>query len=536
MIMAQVSDEPNSMQFNIGPYMEVVRRRYLHFLIPLFFGWLVVWGASWVLRPLYKSGTLILVEQPSLPANSAGSALSEDLQNQLESITQQFLSRTRLLTIIDKFQLYSRGGLTPEGKVNRMRKDINIELVRASQTQQITAFTLYYSAHDPHIAQQVTGELLNLFINGNSQIRQQESEGTTKAIESQLEDARANLAQQGGALQAFEEAHQGALPSQGAASLQILSGLQAQLQIEQDALNAVEQQRISLETLIAQSPALGGMPLSSDGLPADLQEIDQELYQLRSKLANLQLRYTDRYPDVQSVQDEIARLERRRSEILPEPRGKVNGGGKSDPSAPSRGAANSSINSPMPQLQRQLQANQSAIETHQRVIAGLRGKINSYQARLDEEPAQAQKSAELSASYDQAKAQYNDLLIKKSESEMTTSMEHIQKGGQFVILDPPSLPLKPDFPNHFKFCGIGMGVGLALGLVVVGGFELMDDRLYSEKEIRSLLPMAVVSEIPEVLGPSEEQITKTTIARGWAAAVMAVVAMLAGSVFSYLHN
>ena len=37
------------------------------FLIPLFVGWLAVWGASWILPPRYKSSTLILVEQPTMP-------------------------------------------------------------------------------------------------------------------------------------------------------------------------------------------------------------------------------------------------------------------------------------------------------------------------------------------------------------------------------------------------------------------------------------------------------------------------------------
>lgn len=326
--MTEAFEEPNAKLFNIGPYIEVVRRRHMHFLIPLFLGWLAVWGASWVLPPVYKSGTLILVEQPILAANTAGSKFSEDLQNQLESITQQILSRTRLLTIIDKFHLYSRGGLTPDGQVDRMRKDIDIELVRGTQTQQISAFSIYYSANDPHIAQQVNGELLNLFINGNSQLRQQESEGTTKVIESQLEDARANLAQEGATLQAFEEAHPSALPSQESASIQILGGLQTQLQNEQAALNAAEQQRITLETSIEKSPAPGGVLSTTDDLPVDLQGIDREIDQLRSNLANLHLRYTDLYPDVQSLQNEIARLEMRRSEILSAPRAKVNGGGK----------------------------------------------------------------------------------------------------------------------------------------------------------------------------------------------------------------
>ena len=61
----------------------------------------------------------------------------------------------------------------------------------------------------------------------------------------------------------------------------------------------------------------------------------------------------------------------------------------------------------------------------------------------------------------------------------------MQKGERFSMLDPPSLPLKPDFPNRLKFCAIGLAFGLALGLVVAGGFEFMDDRLHSEKEIKA---------------------------------------------------
>src|SRR5579862_4074929 len=56
-------------QIDIGRYVDIVRRRHLQFLIPLFLGWLLVWGSSWVLPPRYKSNTLILVEQPTMPSN-----------------------------------------------------------------------------------------------------------------------------------------------------------------------------------------------------------------------------------------------------------------------------------------------------------------------------------------------------------------------------------------------------------------------------------------------------------------------------------
>ena len=64
----------------------------------------------------------------------------------------------------------------------------------------------------------------------------------------------------------------------------------------------------------------------------------------------------------------------------------------------------------------------------------------------------------------------------------------------------------------------------------------MDDRLHSEKEIKALLPMKVISEIPEILNPSDERSSKKRMVLGWAMAALVFVAILAGSVFSYLHS
>ena len=71
-------------------------------------------------------------------------------------------------------------------------------------TRQITAFKISYSAHNPRVAQQVTTELTNLFISENLKVRQQQSEGTTKFIEDQLEEARVTLSQQEAKVRQFQ--------------------------------------------------------------------------------------------------------------------------------------------------------------------------------------------------------------------------------------------------------------------------------------------------------------------------------------------
>ena len=41
----------------------IVRRRRWQFLVPFFCGWVLVWGASWLIPSTYRSGTLILQAQ-----------------------------------------------------------------------------------------------------------------------------------------------------------------------------------------------------------------------------------------------------------------------------------------------------------------------------------------------------------------------------------------------------------------------------------------------------------------------------------------
>jgi polysaccharide chain length determinant protein (PEP-CTERM system associated) len=528
--MVEMIEEQNAERPDIDRYLDVLRRRYLHLLIPLFCTWLIVWGASWVMEPRFKSSTLILVEQPTMPKNYVEPNVSDDLQDRLQSITQQILSRTRLLLIIQKLHLYSDigGHLTDDELVERMRKDIDIELVRDTRNNEITAFRIYFSSRDPHLAQQVTNELTALFINENLRVRQEESEGTTKFIQAQLEDARVHLSEQEAKVRAFEGVHEGALPSQQTSNLQILGGLQSQLQSEQDALNSAKQQRAYLQSMVEQNRIARGSSYRTGETPSSgLAALDLQLRTLRAQLVDLSSRYTDQYPDVQKLKDQIAKTQHLRDELVAYP-------GKEQMDEPARDEE-SSI-SPISQLQGQLHANQLEISNREQAIAGLKQRINEYQSRLNEEPSTEQELAELTRGYEQSKANYDALLKKKNDSQMATSMEQMQQGERFTMLDPPSLPTKPDFPNRLKFCGIGLGLGLVLGVAVAGGFELLDDRLHGEKEIRDLLPIGIIAEIPEIVIPSDEIESKRRLTLGWTLTAAVFVTIVAGAAISFFHG
>lgn len=529
-------EEQSSEGLDVQKYLGVVRRRHLQFLIPLFLGWIVVWGASWVLPPRYQSGTLILVAQPTMPKDYVTPNVNDDLQERLQSITQQILSRTRLLHIIEQYNLYSlpHADRSPDDKVGLMRKDIDIELVRDARNQ-ITAFNVYYTSRDPHLAQQVTGELTNLFINENLEVRQQQSEDTTKFLEAQLEAARQSLSDQEEKIRVFKAQHVGEMPGQLASNLQILSGLQSQLQNEEDALNAAKQQHVYLQTLVDQYRTLQVPSKSADGNTVGLPALDQELDKLKAQLADLSSRYTDRHPDVRKLKEQIAETEKTRDQLLAAMKEKSAEATAKDTIPTTEGG--DPTQSPMLlQVQSQLRSNQVEITNREHSIAALKSKIDDYQARLNTEPIREQQLADLTRGYDQSKANYDDLLKKKNESAMATSMELLQQGERFQIVDPPSFPQKPEFPNRLKLCGIGFGLGLALGVVVAGAFEMLDGRIHDEKQLKKLLPPDIIAEIPTIANASDIQSQTRRTWIGWATAAIVLVAILAGSAFSYLRG
>jgi len=539
--MPEISEEQKLGRTDVERVMGVVRRRHMHFLIPLFIGWLAVWGVSWILPPRYMSSTTILVQQPRVPDDYVLPNVSDDWQTRLQSITEQILSQTRLLTIINKLNLYAgpQNTVTQDERIAAMRKDIKVDVVSDPSRQNISAFTISYSAGNPAVAQHVTGELANLFITENLRTRQEESQGTTNFLEQQLADARTNLASQEAKVQQFEGQHEGALPDQQASNLQILDGLQAQLQNEQDALNTAKQQKAYQEALLAQERASASKVrvTNADGTvmagAADLATIDQQLDRLRAQLVDLSSRYTDEYPDVVSLKGQIAKTEAIRARLVAASKLKSS-------SASAKGAATPDsepeLSGAAVQLKNQLQADQLEITNRESAIAQLKTRIGQYEGRLNAEPGAAQQLTDLNRGYDQSIQNYNELLKKKQDSAMATSMEELQQGQRFTVLDPPTLPVKPDFPNRLKFCAMGLAAGMAFGLIVAGGFEFMDDRIHSGKEIKALLPMAIISEVPEVVTPADLQANKRSLALGWVTTAIVAVAILAGSVFSFLNS
>lgn len=526
--------QESSLPIDLGEIKGMVRRRRWQFLVPFFCGWLLVWGASWLIPSTYRSGTLILVEQPSVPEKYVVSNIDSDIQHQLDSITQQILSRTRLIRIIESLGLYAqeRKNRSADDLVDKMRTDIEIELSRGDD-RKLSAFNIYYANRDPKMAQAATAELANLFITENLEQRQKRSENTTNFLQDQLDQARAKLAAQEAKLRVFKDQHLGELPTQTQSNLQILTGLQSQLQANQDSLNRAKQQNTYLESLIAQyrSMGQGSKPGETVG-PAGLVAIDKELERLKAQLADLTSHYTDKHPDVRKTKEQIARTEKMRERVIAE----MNSAATDSPAASTPAVSLDPKSAPMLEMESQLKANRLEISNREAEIKEEQAKINQYQARLNMAPVMEQQFADITRDYDQSKTDYESLLAKKNQSEMSTDLEKTQQAEHFRMLDPPNVPQRPYKPNRLMFCGAGLAVGLVFGGGFAFGKEKLSGKLHTEREIKKLVPFDVIGEIPAIESLEEQSSNRRS---AWFAAVAAAVVVgciLLGSAVTYLYG
>ena len=198
--------------------------------------------------------------------------------------------------------------------------------------------------------------------------------------------------------------------------------------------------------------------------------------------------------------------------------------------------------SPVMQLESQLKANDQEIKDTQTQLKAVEAQIQQYQSRLNMSPVREQQLADISRDYDQSKANYESLLKKQMQSQLSTNLEKRQEGEQFRVLDPPSLPQNAFWPNRVKFSLGGLAGGLVAGLLLAFVSEKISGRVRTEKELKAILAdvstsIEIVSSrvlvgIPHMPVEGEETRKRWQHAVEAAAVVVLIAGIVAGNLLS----
>jgi succinoglycan biosynthesis transport protein ExoP len=479
---------------------------------------------------LYRSTATVLVERQAIPETFVRPTVTSELETRLQTISQKILSRARLEELMTRFNLYPdlRSRVSNEALVERLRRDINLEVKatgRPSASGQLgtVAFALSYTGRDPQTVALVTNTVAEFYPEENSRAREQQAAGTTAFLRAQLAETKLRLEEQERRVGAFKKEHLGELPQQLQANLATLESLTAQLRLTSDNQVRASEHRQTMAVQFAEAASFGPIAGAAGGAGSAQETAPARLARLRQELRELRTRYSDKYPDVVRVKDDIATLEREVGQA------KAEGGGDTatSPALPAS-----------PYVHRLREALQSA-DAELKILKSeeqrLRSTIAIYQARVENTPRREQEFQDISRDYESTKELHQSLLKRYEEAQLAENMEQGRKGEHFRLLDPAVPSTVPAAPNQPKLLLILLvfSAGAAVGAAVLA--EKLDTSFRSAKDLSTFTGLPVLARISRITTEADVVERERRFRRAVAAGVVGLV-LVVGVSFLIAHN
>jgi polysaccharide chain length determinant protein (PEP-CTERM system associated) len=472
-------------------------------------------GLALFLPNTYTSSAVIVVEGQQIPEAMVRPTVTTGSDTRLQRISQEILSRSRLERIIREFNLYPDLQKTNiiDDVIAAMRRDIGLESITgrrrpaSRQQQEAVSFAVGYTGPDARKVMLVANTLASFFIEENLKVRERQASGTTDFLQVQLQETRKRLEQQETQVAEFKERNMGELPQQVDANLKTLDRLQAQRKDVMDGLVRARERRAQMVRQLNE-----GEPRVVDGVDLPIaarpDPLAARIAGLQRQLADMRMRFSDKYPDVVQLKVEIARLEDEQRKAAEKP-----------PEKPTTSTARSTpVAAPRPEsalVPLDLEIKRGAED-----LDRLQREIDKYQRRVENAPRREQELIALTRDYNSTRDLYASLLKRQEEASIAESMEQRQKGEQFRILDPAVMPDSPTGPPRlFVFLvGILLGLGLAAGVIVL--IEALDGSFHNVEDLKSFARLPVLVAIPRIV--TDMDLSKGRMGRLIRAGVLAV--------------
>lgn len=474
----------------------IVRRRWL-IVIPVCISLTFGLALTLTANKTYQASTLILVQQQSVPTDYVKSVVTSSINQRINTISQQILSRSNLEKIIDQFGLYEdQRNMYLEDKIDGMRRRVQVKIERARQGAE--AFSIKFNGSDPQRVMRIANTLASFFMDENLKVREAQAVGTSEFLESELEKTRRRLEDRERKLSAYRAKYLGGLPDELETNLRTLDRLQQQmadkhslLREAKNALSVVESQISDFTKQFQQAQQRSeAEPGQSDEF--QMSENEEKLRLARQEYDGLMTVYTRKHPDVQKAAKRVAALEK----LVEEEKAATE---EEKAAMTEQGAPPEWQKNP---VFRRLDAGRSQIQTDiwkiESDINAIESQMAVYQKRVEETPKRELELQSLKRDYANIRDVYNSLLDRKLEAELSVNMEKKQKGEQFRILDHARLPEKPITPNVKKYfmMSVALGFGVAAGIIFL--LEFFDASIRRDEQIEDELGLTILATIPEL--------------------------------------
>jgi uncharacterized protein involved in exopolysaccharide biosynthesis len=268
------------------------------------------------------------------------------------------------------------------------------------------------------------------------------------------------------------------MPQQLGANMQLLNTTTMRIQAIDSEIAGIRNQ-IGIARM---NPAQA--PLTPTGAPA-VDPVRAGYEQLKRELADLQLRgYTEAHPDVRAKRSQVEAYAKANPQVL------------APPPAPSTGDTAPTGASPM---EIQIAGYEAQIKKLERDKANLEAQLGEYHGRINSTPSRQQEMDELTRGMVPLQQQFDQWVARETDAQRFLDLEKAKQGEQFEIQArawPPSVPYSP---VPWQVILTGLGVGLALGIVISLLFEFLDNSVRTEEEFLTAFPeLPLLASIPDL--------------------------------------
>jgi len=428
------------------------RRRWVMILI----AWLVCvigWVVVLKMPDQYTATARVHLDtQSMLRPLLRGLATQSNVGQEVSLITRTLLSRPNLEKVarMTDLDLKAKTPAQMESLLDSLKGRISFE-----KTRRANLYNIGFNDSDPALAKKVVQSLLTIFVESSLGSTRKDVDSAQQFLNEQIKIYEARLIESENRLKEFKRKNVGIMPGEGGSYYARLQTAMSQLkeaQLQQEeAVNRRDELIYQLEDAEdeLEDDLLSGAMLGTTSSP-----LDARIQNLEVKLDNLLLKYTEKHPDVVSIQTTISglRLEKQ-AEIE---------------SMSERAGESSFGENPI------VQQLKIALGEAEAVVASINVRVGEYKKRVKylEEmvntiPQVEAELKNLNRDYGIVKSSYETLLKRRESARMGQEADESGESVQFRVIDPPRVPLEPSGPNRTLFmsvvllAGLGAGLGLA---------------------------------------------------------------------------
>lgn len=388
-------------------------------------------------------------------------------------ITDEIEREAMLMSLAQSIQV--------DGHADKRREDANI-------------YTITYRNNNPQIARDVVDALLDVFLEGVLGSTRMDTSKAQDFLGQQIATYRSRLESMERDLKEFQRKHPEVMQLGGSGYYGRLEQVRTQLA---DAKLVLEEARRRVADLERQRAEVS-RTLSSDTLDVSRDEettspLGKRIEALQLRLDDLLLQYTDQHPDVVAARAALDQLQaEREAEIAAQ------------------------AENPAKVMAQQLRVNpvyqdlSTALSEARAEVASVQARVDEYDKRvadlnasLDTLPGLLDEHQKLSRNYDVTQETYQQLVQRLESAQISQSADETGEQVRFRVVEPPTVPMIPVWPNRPLFHAGALLAALGCGVAAAWLLSQIRPTFYTREQISEEFGVPVLGTVSMIWSDAE---------------------------------